>query len=168
MIIALADHTIEIDLTHAEQELLRIELRTGAKAINGRLQPTASLLMSVAQWLESLGLKGCSLSSAWQFWWSIYERVDRLREQHAANAELAFWYGINPFSLSDDERAALLANMDRVKAQSTLHHGNFSPTDYKYIHAITLLATGDELQANRARATALEAYVDSKIAKGKR
>ena len=151
--------SIELELLQAESQLRRIEAAAGGR------KTTVRLLDAIAGWLADMGLVGCTRSAAWQFLWAVYGRIERLRDLHATNADIAFWFGVDPFRLGEDERAGLLFNMGRVHAQSILHHGNYSATDYENIHRLTLLATGDEEQARQARATALDAYVDAKIAK---
>lgn len=153
------DYAIELDLGQADAGLQRIENAVGSRKVTGQL------LDAVAKWLSELGLPGCTRTAAWQFWWAVYERIDNLRKAHARDADIAFWFGVDPYSLSDEQRMGLLANMSRVQAQSILHQGNYSATDYENVYRLTLQATGDEAQARQARAAALEAYVDSRIAK---
>ncbi len=150
---------LTIDLLEADKAFSAIESECGARGPT----PTAKLLGMVAEWIISQGIPQCSLSAAWQVWWAIYERIDHIRKQAEIDAEIAFWFHVNPFTLTAEQRVGLLANMPRVKAQSRLHNGQFDPTDYRGAYALTLLATGDKAQADRAKANALERYVDAKM-----
>jgi len=57
----------------------------------------------------------------------------------------------------------LLANLNRMKAQQKIHLGQYEPTDYQHVYALYLAAFDDEALASKARANALEQYVDRKI-----
>ena len=154
-----------LDLLEAKRYVDAIESRCNLPVANGRKQPTATFLQQVALWLESVGLPEVTLTGAWQCWKLIFQQVDSLRKANEQNAEIAYWFKIDPFRLSDEQKAALLANLDRVQAQDVLHSGNYQPTDYEFVYNITLLATGDEKLAIKARGRAMAAYVDSKVKK---
>lgn len=130
------------------------------------LEPTADFLRSIVKHAGGLGLK-ISLSGAWQLWRGVCLYVDRLRKREAISADIAHWFGVNPFELSEPQRAALYANLHRVQAQAILNAGNYSPTDFQGMYDLTLLATGSEHQALAARALAMKRYVESKVAKDK-
>lgn len=156
MIVAVGSQSIEIDLMAAEREFLRLE---GPQATG---KPTAMLLDRVAGWLATKGIKQTSRTIAWQVWWAVFERIDAIREQTQVAADIAFWYGINPFGLNDEQAIGLRANLPRVRAQQTLHEGNYRETDYEAVYQLTLLATGDEQLARKAWAIAREKYQDMK------
>lgn len=161
MIFDIGGTTIEIDLLRIEPVLNGIEDSVGLRGTT----PTPTLLDAVALWLSKLGVPNCTRSMAWQVWWAIYERIDLIRRHFQKETELAFWYSVDPFQLSETQKIGLAANLDRVKAQSRLHHGQYNPADYEGVYNLTLLATGDEAKARRARADAMERYVDAKIAR---
>lgn len=157
--LAINNQTIEIELIEAEAAFGDIESECG---LVGR-SPTVQLLDAVAAWLALRGVDGCSRSVAWQVWWAIYERIDCIRKATQTDAEIAYWFHVDPFSMTDEQRLGLLANLPRVKAQAALADGKFNGTDYNYVYHLTLLATGDEKQAQSAKADALERYVDAKM-----
>ena len=161
MIFELAGTRIEVDLLRIEPELNKVEASTGFDGST----PTPSLLDAFVKWLATRGARDCTRSMAWQVWWAIYERIDLIKRHYQVEAELGFWYSVDPFTLTEPEKIGLLANMNRVKAQSRLHHGQVNPTDYEGVYNLTLLATGDETKARQARANALERYVDAQIAR---
>lgn len=151
--------SLDLDLIATEETFVALEKKCNVTGSH----PTTLLLDAVVQWLDSLGVPGCTRSAAWQVWWAVYERIDHLRKATQLNAELAYWFHVDPFGMTDEQRLGLIANLPRMKAQSTLHNGKFNGADYNYVYHLTLLATGDKSQAQRARADALERYVDSKI-----
>lgn len=67
--------------------------------------------------------------------------------------------------MSKEERIGYLANLDRCKAQQTLHNRNFEPTDMPQVYDLYLLATGDEDIARRAQAKSAELLVEQRCAK---
>lgn len=153
---------IELDLLATEREFL--ELERHVKTEKGK--PTPGLLDAVCAWLNDRFSVEATRTVAWCVWWSVYERIDHIRKRATQDAEIAFWFHINPATLTTEEKIGLLSNLPRVQAQSTLHEANFSGSDYEYVYHLTLLATGDEAQAAKARSIALERYVDSQLAKG--
>ncbi|HHM11974.1 MAG TPA: hypothetical protein ENJ16_00355 [Planctomycetaceae bacterium] len=79
---------------------------------------------------------------------------------------IAFWFHVNPEQLSGRTKAGLLANLDAMKAQHAIHLGNFDPADYETVYRLYLAAFGDADLAARARARAMEVYVDRKTRYG--
>jgi len=161
MIFDVGGTQLEFDLLRIEPELHAIE---DSVAFSGTT-PTPALLDAVGKWLAQRGVRDCTRAVAWQVWWAIYERIDLIRRHYQIEAELAFWYGVDAFALTEHEKIGLVANIDRVKAQSRLHHGQFNPQDYEGAYNLTLLATGDETKARRAKADAMDRYVDARMAR---
>jgi hypothetical protein len=75
-------------------------------------------------------------------------------------AQIAYWYKIDPYQLNVMQRHGLLANLPKVQAQQRIADGNFESTNYENLYDLVLLATGNEKKARKARAAALERYVD--------
>lgn len=159
--LSIGNQLIEIDPIEAHTKFGELE----KQAETNGTHPNAKLLDLVAGWLEGFGVESPTRTAAWSVWWLVYEAIEIIRKQTTRDAELAFWYGINPFELDGRQRVGLMANIDRVKAQKTLHDGRYRSTDYEFIYHATLLATGDQQAANAARSEALERYVDSKTKK---
>ena len=157
---AIGESLIELDLRDAERAFVSIETKCGVRGC----KPTEALLDELAKWLFSVaGSVVCTRTAAWQVWWAVYERIEQLRRDAELNADLSYWYHVDAFSLTAEQRLGLLFNLPRVKAQGRLAAGNFDSTDYRAIYNLTLLATGDEAQAERAKADALERFVDAKM-----
>lgn len=157
---------IDLDLVEARSVIAQMELDCGiGEQLNG-YEGTVRFLRRLSAWLALRGLPNCTLSGAWQLWLGVTIRIQQLAKLNRENAELAFWFKVDPFKLSDDQKAALLANLSRVKSQDILHSGNYSPTDYHGVYQLTLDATGDERLAQKAKADALERFVDSQIRRG--
>lgn len=155
----IGEQSIAIDVVEAKRALDTIESRVGLKTTS----PTQELLAAVAGWLVSrFGVSECSPTVAWCVWWSLCEHLDRLRAQMEAVAEIGHWLHIDATSMRSEQKAGLLQNLDRIKAQSLLHNGRYDGTDYAGVYRLVLLATGDEQQARRAQAMAAERYVDAK------
>lgn len=152
----------EIDLTDAVDLCDRLHKKHRLKTRDNRTVPTLAFLRDLAEAIrKKLDVpEPPTHAAAWQFWIATYREYDAAAERHQTNAELTYWYKINAFALDEPQRAALAANLDRVKAQDTLHNGNFDPTDYQSMYSLVLRATGDEQQAVRARADAIERYMD--------
>lgn len=158
MIFQIGEISIEFDLLEVERAFVALEREAGVKDS----KPTIELLDALVEWLAAKGI-AATRSGAWQVWWGVYERIDKIRKGNRVNAEIAFWFHCNPFELTTEQRVALMANLPRVQAQGTLQSGSYNGTDYNYIYRLTLLATGDKQAANRAKADALERYVDAKM-----
>jgi hypothetical protein len=70
--------------------------------------------------------------------------------------------------MTPGEKLGWLANLERCKAQKTIHEGNFEPTDYRGVYSLYLLAHDDVRLAEKAQARALEAYVDQECDRARR
>lgn len=159
------ESTWQSDLLETEKMLRALEEQHDLKPKNGRIAPTASYFRSLAQRLREGGFAGCTPTAAWHVWKAVFRTIDKLRKRHALNAEIAFWYGVDPYQLTPEAHAAMLVNLPRMKAQEILHRGDYDPTDYGFAYDLVLLATGDEKKALKARGDALERFVDSKTAR---
>lgn len=156
----IANVTLKIDALKAQEIFSRFE--ADCHVVNG--QPNWALLAKVGDWLSQFGVQATQ-SVAWQVWWLVYEAIDRMRKAAELEAELSYWYGINAFVLSREQKIGLVANLPRVRAQKQLAEGRYSSIDHQHIYHLTLLATGDQQAAERARLDALERFVDREIAK---
>lgn len=137
----------------------RAEAKHKLTHVDGKVQPTGKFLATLAAELsKALGVPTLPKYAAWQVWITAFALYEQLATKHATDAELAFWYKINPFTLTDEQKLALSANLARVKAQDRMHRGDYDPGDYKGVYNLVLLATGDETQAVQARANAMEVY----------
>lgn len=65
--------------------------------------------------------------------------------------------------MSAEEKLGYAANLPRVQAQDTLHAGRCDWRDYRQIYALHMAAYGDRQLAAKARAKALELFVDSEM-----
>lgn len=65
------------------------------------------------------------------------------------------------------EKLGYSANLNRVKAQQTIHLGKFDPHNHQAVYSLWLAAYGDEKQARKAQAMAAEAYA-AKVCEGQR
>lgn len=122
-----------------------------------------AFLDSASRWLESLGVAGVTRSIAWQVWWVVYERIEQLRVRSELEAEIAFWFHVDPSKLSAEQKVGMIANLDRCKAQQRLNIGNFDGADWETVYRLVLMATGDRAQAEKAKGDAMERYVDAKM-----
>lgn len=145
-----------VDLHSLTSDLHKVEDAHRVREKSGRIMPNPRFLLAVAEKLSENGITVETPSEAWQAWKILFNRMDAVRKQLAQDAALAFWYGINPFELSKEQRTGLLANLDTMKAQDTLHGGNFNPADPERVYNLVLVATGDERLAVRARGDAME------------
>jgi hypothetical protein len=58
------------------------------------------------------------------------------------------------------EKLGYLANLNRVKAQQTIHLGKFDPFNHQAVYALWMAAFGNERLARKAQAMAAEANVN--------
>lgn len=155
----IGDAQVSIDIVAAIETFQQLEAE--AKIVNRT--PNAELLELVAQWL--LVREGVEVppSAAWQLWWVVYELENSARRAMQQDAELAFWYSIQPGTLSEKQRVGLLANLSRVKAQDTLHNGRFSSTDFNGVYGLVMAATGNKALAEKAKSDAAERYAEAEM-----
>jgi hypothetical protein len=139
-----------------------LETKADLKFENGRVRCTATFLKMLRTNLEEMFGFTLTLTETWSIWRIVLDAGEGLRAGAAELADLAFWYGMDPWKLTPTQRIALYNNLPRVKAQNTLESGNFSATDYRGVYNLVLLATGDEKAASKARADAMERYVNLK------
>ena len=76
---------------------------------------------------------------------------EQQRQRFQDDADLMAWYGVSTFELTAEQRIGLLANLPRVKAQHRLNAGNFDATNPDAVESLVLLATGSEVEAQKAR-----------------
>lgn len=123
-----------------------------------RLQVVQKRLKPSVPFLTELGEKcGTSVTGAFQLWIisSLWQQA--LAEREEENAELAFWFSVDPYGLTSDQRIGLKANLSRVKCQDRLHRGDYDVADWQGVYDLVLAAGGTELDAAKARASAIEA-----------
>lgn len=131
-----------------------IEQKHRLPVINKRISPTPAFIAEIAKTFST------SKTVAFALWLGTSNVAEALRKRHQVMAEIAYWYKIDPYSLTPETRFGLLANLPIVQAQQRIADGNFEATNYEHIYELVLLATGDEGKARKARAAALERYVD--------
>ena len=153
---------IRLDPIETLQTFQRLEIESRIKDRT----PNVALLESIAAWL-SLFRVDATPTQAWCVWVLVWEYVERVGQREAASADIAFWYGINPFGLKPVQRLSLWANLGRVQAQHQLTSGRFDPCDYKAVYKLVLLATGDETLAQKAKADAAEAFMHREMERAK-
>ena len=92
-------------------------------------------------------------------------RVERVlrggAKKNELEAELTFWYGINAFELTDDQKLGLMANLSRVQAQQLIHLGKFDNTDPKAVYDLFADAFNADA-AERAKAASARQLVRMK------
>lgn len=62
--------------------------------------------------------------------------------------------------MTSAEKLGYLANLNRVRAQDTIHRHDFDAADYRAVYSLYLTAYGNKRVADEARRRALELYVD--------
>lgn len=125
------------------------------------LRPTVAFLNDVSKTLRQHGIEP-TIAIAWQVWKATSEFLDNLRTESQPYAELAYWYSIDPFTLTDEQQASLLANLEVMKCQDRIYRGDYSPTDIKGVYQLYLTAFGDEELARKKQTEAARAYVEAK------
>lgn len=156
---------VEVSLRDIMADIAAAETEADLQARDGMVRATPGFLRSLAKRIRFRGFVDATAATAWQVWIAATEHHEHVRSVSVELAEVAFWYGIDPFSLTEDQRSGLMANLPRVQAQQTIHSGSYSPTDYRFIHDLFFLATGDKELARREQTRAMEAFVESATSK---
>ena len=132
------------------------------------VRPTVAFLQSVAKWLGSQGLPGCTISAAWQFWVGMSDYSEACRKANETAAEIAYWFNVDPFTLTEEQQVGMRENLHRMQSQETIQKGDYSATDYNGIYNLFLAAYGDEDLARKMQTKAAELYVEQCTKQGKR
>lgn len=144
----------QIEYESAQKTITEIEAKHRLHIANEQVIPTVEFLGEVA---SSLGL---TKTAAFLLWYALSKVSECLRVANEEMAKLAYWYKIDPYRLTAQQRIGLIQNLPVVQAQQRLADGNFSATDYEGVYRLVKLATGCEKQAREARRVARERYVD--------
>ncbi|XZE18818.1 hypothetical protein SH449x_004123 [Pirellulaceae bacterium SH449] len=145
------DNEIKLDVLKAEET--RDKLRT---------------LMLKGQWLlfdpqtlstfaKSVGVQ--TVSEAWQVWTFLDAWLDQIAQRNRIRADIAYWFGINAFELSDEQIIALRENLPRVRAQKTIEDGKYDPTDFERVYQLFLQAFDDENLARKRQTESFKLYL---------
>ena len=86
------------------------------------------------------------------------------KKKHAGFADLAAWYGINPYAISGEQRAGLSANLPRVKAQRQLFEGRLEGYDEHSIYDLMMIAYDNPQAAQAAQTAFLQKKVEAECA----
>lgn len=132
------------------------------------VRPTVPFLQSVSKWLESQGVVGCTISAAWQFWVGMSDYSEACRKANEPAAEIAYWFNVDPFTLTESQQLGLRENLHRMQSQETIQRGDYQATDYNAIYNLFLSAYGDENLARKMQTEAAKAYVEQCTKTGKR
>lgn len=152
------------DTIDAAEQLYEIERATNAGLPEDADRETLAFFRAVAGWIEETYCFPCSITGAFMVWRFVTGRVQGQRRKTERFAELAFWFKVNPFALTDSQRVGLWSNLNSLKAQEILHNGNFDATDYKAVYDLYMAAYDDEERAQKAKTKAAEVYVDTTMA----
>ncbi len=135
-------------------EIQSIQAKSRLPSKDGFLEPTISFLESVAKYMETVFQKKVSVTQALQIWYAASIIQSHLSELDKLKADVACWYGINPFNLTKRQIASLHGNLPRVKAQQRIERGDYDQTCVKTAYDIWMVAYDDETKALAARAAA--------------
>lgn len=147
-----------------QQRLARLP---GEKTDSGKylIRPTVQFIKDLATMLSERWGKPVTPTQAWQVWIAAAVIETRADERGREDAELAFWYGVNPFSLSERQRETLYFNLPRIKAQHQLSNQHYDPTDYHGVYDLVMMAYDDEAMALEARSDAIQRATDKAAAR---
>lgn len=160
MILKVNGQRFELSMFDIQEALERCEIQVGFPP--KETSPTIELLQSVATWASMRFSVQFTLTAAWQLWWAVCELIESARKAHTRVADVGAWLHIDATELTDFELFGLSANLPRIRAQHKLQAGQFDPLKYDAVYDLVLLATGSKEQAQKAKAEALERYVDSR------
>ncbi|MFN7841407.1 MAG: hypothetical protein ACK5N9_06735 [Pirellula sp.] len=151
MILQIGDKQIELDLLKAEET--RDKLRTNMLKGNWLLFDPKTL----TAFAESIGAE--TVSEAWQIWTVLDAWMDHISQRNRIRADIAYWFGINAFELTDVQILSLRENLPRVRAQKTIEDGNYDPTDYERVYQLFLQAFDDENLARKRQTESFKLYL---------
>ncbi len=137
------------------ETITALEEKHRLQVVNKRLRPSVAFLTELGEKCHTTptgAFKLWIVSSLWQ---------QALADREEENAELSFWFNVNPYDLTSDQRIGLLANLGRVKCQDRLHRGDYDVSDWQGVYDLVLAAGGSELDAAKARASAIEAKMEA-------
>jgi hypothetical protein len=151
MKLQIGEKQIEVDLLRAEE--IRDKLRTQMLKGNWLLFDSKSLLF----FAKSIGVE--TVSEAWQIWLALDAWSEKLSQKNRIRADIAFWFGLNPFELKDEQIIALRENLPRVRAQKTIEEGKYDPTDFERVYQLFLQAFDDENLARKRQTESFKLYL---------
>jgi len=143
-----------IDADLSELQRLLSSVTPLSRAVLGTIVSDKSFLEGVAKALQEKYLPETRVTSseAWQIWKAVDEAATAYQAQTRDYAELAFWFHINPYEVSERQRVGLLANLGMLKAQDRINRGDYDALDPKQVYQLFMLAYEDKELAQR-RAT---------------
>jgi hypothetical protein len=159
MIVSIDNTTTTLSLVKMSRELS--SLSANLEVVNKKMRPTLSFLRNVVEWMHSQGLRDATITSAWQLWKIVSEASSLARSNEEPNAEVAYWYGVDPHAISESQQLGLLENLPKLIAQERIYHGNYSPTDPAGVYALFMSAFDDENVARKAQLEAAKHMVES-------
>jgi hypothetical protein len=155
----LQNEVVEIDLIEAETVIGKISAKLNST--KGKVHPTIATIAEVATWLTGFYRTKTlvSIAEAWQVWFLVSGFSETARDQQANNAELAYWFKVNPLELTELQKMGLMANLPRMMAQDRISRGDYSATDVKGVYQLFLSAYGDEDLAQKRATEAAKAAI---------
>lgn len=139
--------------------------QTRLRRLDDRMIANVSFLQEIADWMAKNGYEIHTISAAWQLWRAINNVTSGATDKQQYNADIAFWYGVNPESLSEVEKLGYLANLERQIARRKITDGKYNSADHKQVYALYKLAYGDEELAQKAATEAAKQLVDQRTKK---
>ena len=159
MIVSLESTTLTISLVRLSREMDK--LSADLPRYNNRIVPTIEFLQEVVKWMKKQGLSDATPTAAWHLWKVVQETSSRARVSEEPSAEVAYWYGIDPYTISESTQLGLLENLPKMIAQERIYNGNYSPSDPRGVYALFMAAFDDENVARKAQLDAAKALVDT-------
>ncbi|OGT57665.1 MAG: hypothetical protein A3E01_02705 [Gammaproteobacteria bacterium RIFCSPHIGHO2_12_FULL_63_22] len=147
----MAGTTFSVDVLIAEIACERVELKHGATDENMDWI-TAAFFADLASAYQEIGIVNCTPWMASQLRDAVRDRYLELKKKHDHDAEIAWWYKIDPFGLTTEQKIGLLANLERQKARQIIFEGDV-PDDAGKAYRLGRLAYDEE----RAQQMATEA-----------
>lgn len=143
-----------IDADLSELQRLLSSVTPLSRAVLNTIVSDRSFLDKVAEALRIKYLPQSRItpSEAWQIWKAVDEAATIYQAETRDHAELAFWFHINPYQVSERQRVGLLANLGMLKAQDRINRGDYDAMDPKQVYQLFMFAYEDKELAQR-RAT---------------
>lgn len=101
-----------------------------------------------------------TVSEGWQLWIFVDELRKQIASIHSMRTEVAYWFKLDAFSLSDCQVLALRDSLHKLQCQERIHRGDYDPMDHKGIYHLFLHAFGDEELARKQQTNAFKLFVE--------
>lgn len=133
------------------KEITAIETKAKLPTENKKAVPTIGFLKQIVQYFDKFKGRTISETQAYYAWLAMYFFRESEAEKQKINAEVSYWFGLNPLKLKPSEIFGFHSNIPRVRAQKQIVEHKYDATDFESVYNLFLVAFDDEDLAVKAR-----------------